>query len=105
MAYEVDDNIPNTDALSKQEFWARIAGVSFALWAGVVGIVGWVVQSSVADAVRENKESRTAFTEYVRLMERRVTIVEERQSAVLQSIRDYDNRLDVLEGRGNGVRK
>jgi hypothetical protein len=93
----VDDH-----ALGKTEFWMRVAGVSFTLWAGVVAIVGWVVQSSVQDAVRENKEARNAFTEYVRLMERRVTIVEERQSAALHSIRDMDTRLDTLEGRGNG---
>ena len=95
----------DASALGKTEFWMRAASVSFSLWAIVVAVVGWVVQSSVADAVRENKEARNAFTEYVRLMERRVTIIEERQSAVLHSIRDMDSRLDTLEGRGNGFRK
>lgn len=83
----------------------RIAGVSFTAWAFVVAIVGWVVQSSVAEAVKENKESRAAFVEYVRAMERRVTIIEERQSVVIQALRGYELRLDQLEGRGNGFRK
>lgn len=87
------------DGLGRAEFFQRVAAIAFAAWAAVVGYVGVVVRDSVAVAVQENKTSREAFAEYVRVMERRVTIIEERQAVVLRALGEVDHRLDRLEGR------
>jgi hypothetical protein len=92
---EDDDVAPQEGALSKAEFWMRIAGWSFALWSLMVPLSAWLLSRSFDDAVRKGDQMavelakfNTRFEGYVLSMERRITILEERQERLL---RNHDN--------------
>jgi isopropylmalate/homocitrate/citramalate synthase len=84
-------------ALSRTEFWARVAAALFAAWAFAVPLAVRWVGNTVDDLVRENRQTREAFTAYVQAMEHRTTLIETRQEVVLRTLKDYDDRLDRLE--------
>lgn len=94
--------------LSRTEFWMRVAGASFALWAFMIPIAIAMLRGSFQDATTESARIATQnatfiaeFKQYVLLSERRLTLLEERQSMVLR-------RLDQIEDATrapNGSRK
>jgi hypothetical protein len=72
----------------------------------------WMLSSSFDRAIKqsveqsaENATFRKNFENYVLSMEKRMTIVEERQGVVMRSLSDFDARLDRLDSKhdlGNG---
>ena len=66
--------------------WMKIAGVAFAMWSVMIPVGVSMLNESVANAVASNERFNTEFKQYVLSMERRVTILEERQGAVIQMI-------------------
>jgi len=66
--------------------WMKIAGVAFAMWSIMIPVGVSMLNESVANAVASNERFNTEFKQYVLSMERRVTILEERQGAVIQMI-------------------
>jgi len=91
--------LDDSEMLPKSEFWMRLAGYSFAMWAIVVGVIGFLVSRSIEDAVRENKEFRVTFNSYVLAMEGRVTKIEERQRTVLITLEQTLRKQDEQDGR------
>lgn len=96
----------NGDKLSRAEFWQRIAAVSFGLWSLMIPLGIWVLSSSFGAAIKtsaegtaENAVFRKNFELYVLIMEKRMTIVEERQSVVLRSLSELDARVDSLSSK------
>jgi hypothetical protein len=95
--------------LSKREFWYRIAGVSFALWSILLSLVAWIIGNATFSFIEEQKRQGNVFQEYVKNMEHRVTIIEERQNIVLQNLQfnrevneKQNERLNNLEVNRNG---
>ena len=77
--------------LSKTEFWMRVAGASFGLWALMIPVGVAMLSNTFQKTAQTNIEAASEivsfnkrFEAYVLNMERRVTIIEERQNYVLQ---------------------
>lgn len=85
--------------LDRAEFWQRVAAFALTALASVIGFGSLVVRDSVNDVIRDNKTAREAFVEYVRAMERRVTLIEERQDTLRLTAREHDGRIDMLEAK------
>ena len=106
---------PNDEKLGRAEFWQRVAAVSFGLWSLMIPLGVWILSNSFSAAMRANSDQaadsavfRKNFEVYVLNMEKRMTIVEERQAVVIRSLNDFDARIDSLDGRhdlGNGRAK
>lgn len=101
-----DDADSDGPSLSRAEFWQRVAGISFGVWSLMIPLGIWMLSSTFD---RSNAASRDAAVEfvafakrfdgYVLAMERRVTIIEERQNRVLKTLDDMDSRLDGAENK------
>lgn len=81
----------DNDLLSRAEFWQRAATFGFAAWAIVLPLAAGLVVQSLS-------KFSESFNAYVLAMERRVTLLEERQSRILSIIEDQNERLRRLEG-------
>jgi ABC-type lipoprotein release transport system permease subunit len=66
-------------AEKRSDFWLKVAGISFGLWSIAIGYA----VSSIAGFEKE-------FSNYVLVMERRVTLLEERQQIVLRRMERID---------------
>ena len=98
--------------LDRSEFWQRVAAVSFGLWSLMIPLGVWILSTTFDRALRQSAEQsadaamfRKNFENYVLNMEKRMTIVEERQNGVLRALNDFDSRIDRLDGKhdlGNG---
>jgi hypothetical protein len=69
------------------EYWLQIAGAVFGLWSFMLPLGIWMMKKvfdNIVSAIDKNAGITNAFQEefkeYVLAMERRITIVEERQS-------------------------
>jgi hypothetical protein len=85
--------------LSRAEFWQRAAAVAFGLWAIMIPIGVAVIRESISELVKHDREQSEQFNTYMLQMERRITLIEERQQRVLTMLSEHDRRLD-----GNGKR-
>jgi hypothetical protein len=85
------------DPLPRSEFWMKIAGACFALWALMIPIGIAMVRSTFSDVAQANMTLASTLTEYKLLTERRITLLEERQSAVIAHNAGQDQRLGQLE--------
>jgi cysteine sulfinate desulfinase/cysteine desulfurase-like protein len=86
--------------LTKSEFWMRLAGASFGLWALMIPVGVMMIGGVFERATKTNIEAASEivafnkrFEAYVLNMERRVTIIEERQNRVLQAIDSMNSDL------------
>ena len=97
----------NTDAqpsLSRAEFWQRASGVAFGLLAFMIPLGVSVVKAGIEDVLKVQREQIDAFNQYVLSMERRVTLIEERQARVLQAIAEHERKLESANGNIRGQR-
>jgi hypothetical protein len=85
----------------------KIAGICFGLWAIAVPIAAAMIETSVQKVVESQEATRKEWQEYRLAMEKRVTLIEERQNFVLKQLvqvdsdnREQFNRLNRLEGNG-----
>ena len=92
-------------ALSKTEFWMRVAGASFGLWALMIPVGILMIRGAFDSATKANTDAAVEiasfsrrFDAYALNMERRMTIVEERQLQYMQHLVDR-------EQNGNGKMK
>ena len=83
--------------VSQREFWNKAAAVAFGLWALMVPLAASWIRDAVMKAAEENMQFRREFAEYSRLIERRITIVEERQTVVMKTLLELDARIDHLD--------
>jgi hypothetical protein len=90
------------EPLSRSEFWMRVAGASFGLWSLMIPLGVWMLNNTFdrvahqqIDATGELVQFNRRFEAYVLNMERRVTIIEERQGRVLKELEEID-RLHIL---------
>ena len=79
-------------ALTKTEFWSKAAAWSFGLWSLVVLLAANWIASAVVRSIEANEKFRAEFQEYVKLTERRMILLEERQSIVLKWIASDEAR-------------
>ena len=87
------EHAPEKEALSRAEFWQRIAAISFGLWSLMIPIGIWMIGSTFERAMKSSIDQASElvafnkrFEAYVLTMERRITLVEERQSRVLLTL-------------------
>jgi len=98
--HTVEDGDPvwrHEPVVSQREFWNKAAAAAFGLWALMVPLAASWVRDAVVKATEESAMFRRDFSEYMRLSERRFTIIEERQNLVLKTLDDIDMRLDRLD--------
>jgi len=91
---------PAKEALSRAEFWQRIAAFSFGLWSLMIPFGIWMLGNVFERAARTTLEQASElvlfnrrFEVYVLQVERRLTVIEERQSRVLHSIEAIEETL------------
>lgn len=89
--------------LTRAEFWQRAAAVAFSAWALMIPAGIALVRSAVGEIVSTQQKQIDSFNAYVLTMERRTTLIEERQSRVLRMLEEHDRRLDGLELQRNGT--
>lgn len=76
--------------------WERkLLIVAFGAWAGVVAIYGQAAVNRIDRVVGELEADRRAQAEYRTLMERRLTIVEQRQAYVIEALKAQHNGVVV----------
>jgi len=82
--------------LSKVEFWSKAAAWSFGLWSLVVLLAANWIAGAVVRSIEANERFRAEFADYVKITERRLILVEERQAVVLKWIasEELERRLD-----------
>jgi hypothetical protein len=90
--------------LGRAEFWMRIAAWAFGLWSLMIPVGVMMLKASfdkssasISKLADEHGAFVNRFEAYVLNMERRVTIIEERQSRVLKALEDMDGRMDRVE--------
>lgn len=66
--------------MSNEEFWMRVAGGSFALWALMIPIGVAMLRTSFTDAVAETKALNAALMQLRIDLEHRLTQLEQRNS-------------------------
>ena len=91
---------PEKEALSRAEFWQRIAAFSFGLWSLMIPFGIWMLGNVFERAARTTLEQASElvlfnrrFEVYVLQVERRLTLIEERQGRVLHSLETIDEIL------------
>ena len=84
------EQTPEKDALSRAEFWQRVAAFSFGLWSLMIPLGIWMIGNTFERAMRSSVDQASElvafnrrFEAYVLNMERRIVLIEERQSRVL----------------------
>jgi len=102
----------NNGKLSKAEFWMRIAGASFGLWSLMIPLGIWMLGNTFEKASRTSIENAVEFNvfnkrfeAYVLGMERRITIIEERQNRVIATLESIDHSDERFVPRINGKNK
>ena len=80
---------------SRVEFWMKVAGVAFGLWAVMIPLGVLMLTSSVDKVVHAQATFTQEFRDYVLAMERRVTLLEERQAVVLKTLQDYKAKFET----------
>ena len=81
----------------RSDFWMKVAGVSFALWSLAIPIGVLFIKDSVNSVVIQQRDFNERFNNYIFSMERRVTLLEERQTLVIKKLADIDE--DVHFGK------
>jgi hypothetical protein len=94
-----DEYINAPAALTRVEFWQRVAGVAFGLWALMIPIGIGMVRSAVGELIQHDKDQAERLNNYVLAMERRVTLIEERQQRVLMTLSEHQAILNDIRGR------
>jgi len=91
---------PEKEALSRAEFWQRIAAFSFGLWSLMIPFGIWMLGNVFERAARTTLEQASElvlfnrrFEVYVLQVERRLTLIEERQSRALHSLETIEETL------------
>lgn len=77
------------ESRERVEFWMKVAAWAFGLWSVMIPLGVVMLQNSVDRVVKVNEAFSLEFNQYVLSMERRVTIIEERQQSMLESFRDH----------------
>ena len=98
--HTVEDGDPvwrHEPVVSQREAWAKVAAAAFGLWALMVPLAASWVRDAVVKATEESAMFRRDFAEYMRLSERRFTIIEERQTVVIKTLSELDARIDRLD--------
>jgi len=90
-----------TDEIEKSklraDFWVKVAAGAFGLWSLMIPIGVAMLQSSVNRVVDANESFVTEFRLYMLNMEKRVTLLEERQNTSIRMLRDNQKIIDSLE--------
>lgn len=79
------------EPLSRADFWQKVAAFTFGLWAIMLPVAAGLVIASVT-------RFADRFDAYVLAMERRVTLLEERQARVLKILEEHNDSIHKLEG-------
>lgn len=72
----------------QEGFWLKAATWTFGLWALMLPITGKLVIDSIKEVADEQKAMTKEFILYREMNERRIAILEERQSVVIRRL-DY----------------
>lgn len=74
----------------QEGFWLKAATWTFGLWALMLPITGKLVIDSIKEVAEEQKTMAREFVLYREMNERRLAIIEERQSVVIQRLNSVD---------------
>lgn len=84
-------------SLKRSEFWMRAAALSFGLWALMIPIGISMLRESASAIASQQHEFLSRFEAYALQVEKRMTVLEERQSRNLEAVSKHDIRLDNIE--------
>ena len=97
---------PEKEALSRAEFWQRIAAFSFGLWSLMIPFGIWMLGNVFERAAKTTIDQASElvlfnrrFEVYVLQVERRLTLIEERQGRVLHSIDAIEETLATRKAK------
>lgn len=97
---------PEKEALSRAEFWQRIAAFSFGLWSLMIPFGIWMLGNVFERAARTTLEQASElvlfnrrFEVYVLQVERRLTLIEERQGRVIHSLEMIEETLAARKAK------
>lgn len=77
----------------------KIAGIAFGLWSLFIPFGVLAVRESVISAISSQAEFQKQFAAYVLTMERRITLLEEKQSTLSTRMEKIDVYHSNLENR------
>ena len=97
---------PGKEALSRAEFWQKVAAISFGLWSLMIPFGIWMLSNVFERAVKNTIEQASElvlfnrrFEAYVLQAERRLTLIEERQGRVIHSLEMIEETLAVRKAK------
>lgn len=88
-------------AITRSEFWMRAAAAISLLLSGAIGVIGFLIKTSVDNYVSESKELRIAFNVYTLTTERRTAMIEEQVKAIQTRMQILEQDERVLETQVN----
>jgi hypothetical protein len=87
----------STTNLTKSEFWMRVAGVGFSLWALMIPIGISMIRAAADRLVDSQSALQVKMDTYILTTERRLTIIEANQQRLLEHDSDQTHRLELIE--------
>lgn len=87
------------DKLGKSEFWMRIAGAAFALWALMIPIGIGMLRNALSDGASNSTQLAAEFAKYKLETEHRMTLLEDRQRTNVSQVMEHERRIDALDAR------
>lgn len=81
-------------AEQRTDFWMKVAAITFGLWSIAIPIGVAMMRTSIQEVVSSQERFQQQFTNYVLTMERRVTLLEERQTIVMKKLERIDDLHD-----------
>ena len=84
-------------SLKRSEFWMRSAVLASGLLTMVITIGVSMMRETAANIAEQQKDFLARFDAYVLQIERRTTILEERQNRNLEAVSKHEIRIEVLE--------
>ena len=88
---------PTNGSLSRSEFWMRVAGACFAVWALMLPAGIAIVRNVFTEQQLAAQRVAADLTEYKLATERRLTLIEERQVRGQIAIDSTNARIAALE--------
>ena len=98
---------------NRSDFWMKVAGITFGLWSLAIPFGVVLVRDAIREVVASQEKFQYQFNNYVLTMERRVTLIEERQVNVIKRLDNHGVDSETHErdysapryNNGNGKRQ
>ena len=96
MEIQVDDALEKREQTQRNAFWMKFAGFAFSAWALLLPISAAIISNTVSKVGDAQQVFNASFNEYRQQVERRLTLLEDRQATVLRWITEHDPKIDDI---------